>query len=258
MPGGNPGPYTGAGNNTYLISGKIPTLLDAATGESSHLAALAEALAGEPLGQVLVTHAHQDHVDGCDPIAVRWPDTRFGKMPWPGRDCLQSVDFFSISDGDLIPAGDGMLRVVHTPGHAPDHVCFLDEATGTLFSADLVVQGSSVVIPNSHGGNLTQYLASLRRVLDIAPDRMLPAHGQVIDSPSEVLSTYLEHRLQREAQIIDMVRVGVGQPDALVQRLYPGIRTDLKPMARESVLADLVNLQEEGRARDDGECWVLT
>ena len=256
MPGGNPGPYTGAGNNTYLISGKIPTLLDAATGESSHLAALAEALAGEPLGQVLVTHAHQDHVDGCDPIAVRWPDTRFGKMPWPGRDCLQSVDFFSISDGDLIPAGDGMLRVVHTPGHAPDHVCFLDEATGTLFSADLVVQGSSVVIPNSHGGNLTQYLASLRRVLDIAPDRMLPAHGQVIDSPSEVLSTYLEHRLQREAQII--VRVGVGQPDALVQRLYPGIRTDLKPMARESVLAHLVKLQEEGRARDDGECWVLT
>ena len=258
MPGGNPGPYTGAGNNTYLISGKIPTLLDAATGESSHLAALAEALAGEPLGQVLVTHAHQDHVDGCDPIAVRWPDTRFGKMPWPGRDCLQSVDFFSISDGDLIPAGDGMLRVVHTPGHAPDHVCFLDEATGTLFSADLVGQGSSVVIPNSHGGNLTQYLASLRRVLDIAPDRMLPAHGQVIDSPSEVLSTYLEHRLQREAQIIDMVRVGVGQPDALVQRLYPGIRTDLKPMARESVLAHLVKLQEEGRARDDGECWVLT
>ena len=258
MPGGNPGPYTGAGNNTYLISGKIPTLLDAATGESSHLAALAEALAGEPLGQVLVTHAHQDHVDGCDPIAVRWPDTRFGKMPWPGRDCLQSVDFFSISDGDLIPAGAGMLRVVHTPGHAPDHVCFLDEATGTLFSADLVVQGSSVVIPNSHGGNLTQYLASLRRVLDIAPDRMLPAHGQVIDSPSEVLSTYLEHRLQREAQIIDMVRVGVGQPDALVQRLYPGIRTDLKPMARESVLAHLVKLQEEGRARDDGECWVLT
>ena len=258
MPGGNPGPYTGAGNNTYLISGKFPTLLDAATGESSHLAALAEALAGEPLGQVLVTHAHQDHVDGCDPIAVRWPDTRFGKMPWPGRDCLQSVDFFSISDGDLIPAGDGMLRVVHTPGHAPDHVCFLDEATGTLFSADLVVQGSSVVIPNSHGGNLTQYLASLRRVLDIAPDRMLPAHGQVIDSPSEVLSTYLEHRLQREAQIIDMVRVGVGQPDALVQRLYPGIRTDLKPMARESVLAHLVKLQEEGRARDDGECWVLT
>ena len=258
MPGGNPGPYTGAGNNTYLISGKIPTLLDAATGESSHLAALAEALAGEPLGQVLVTHAHQDHVDGCDPIAVRWPDTRFGKMPWPGRDCLQSVDFFSISDGDLIPAGDGMLRVVHTPGHAPDHVCFLDEAPGTLFSADLVVQGSSVVIPNSHGGNLTQYLASLRRVLDIAPDRMLPAHGQVIDSPSEVLSTYLEHRLQREAQIIDMVRVGVGQPDALVQLLYPGIRTDLKPMARESVLAHLVKLQEEGRARDDGECWVLT
>lgn len=258
VPGGNPGPYTGAGNNTYLISGKTPTLLDAATGESSHLAGLAEALAGQPLGQVLVSHAHQDHVDGCGQIAARWPGTCFRKMLWPERDRLQLVDFFSISDGDLIPAGDGMLRVVHTPGHAPDHLCFLDETTGTLFSADLVVQGSSVVIPNSHGGSLTQYLASLRRVLDIAPDRMLPAHGQAIDSPSEVLSTYLEHRLQRETQIMALVRVGVGRPDALVQRLYPGIRTELKPMARESVLAHLVKLQEEGRARDDGEYWVLT
>ena len=88
MPGGNPGPYTGAGNNTYLISGKTPTLLDAATGESSHLDALAEALAGQSLGQVLVSHAHQDHVDGCGQIAARWPSTCFGKMRWPERDCL--------------------------------------------------------------------------------------------------------------------------------------------------------------------------
>ena len=196
VPGFNPGPFTGAGNNTYVISGKFPTLLDAATGEAAHLTALAEALAskgraarGESpaafdrrcippgyvasrsntagmlprralpdgritglgatpdfhhglLAQVLVTHAHPDHADGCGPVAERWPDAVFKKMPWPERDRLQAVECVPIRDGNRIAAGDGTLLAVHTPGHAPDHLCFFDETSGTLFSADLVVPGA--------------------------------------------------------------------------------------------------------------------
>ena len=151
VPGFNPGLYTGAGNNTYVISGERPTLVDAATGKAAHLRGLADALAPTRLAQVLVTHAHPDHTDGCAPIAERWPDIVFRKMPWPERDRLQSVESVPIEDGDRIKAGDGALLAVHTPGHAPDHLCFLDETTGTLFSADLVVPGSSVVIPASRG-----------------------------------------------------------------------------------------------------------
>ena len=187
VPGFNPGPYTGAGNNPYLIFGETPTLVDAATGKAAHLTALAAALASTRLAQVLVTHAHPDHADGCNPIAEQWPDTAFRKMPWPERDRLQSVECVPIEDGDRIPAGDGTLLAVHTPGHAPDHLCFFDETTGTLFSADLVVLGSTVVIPASRGGSLVQYLASLRRVLALAPARMLPAHGSAIDDPAAVL-----------------------------------------------------------------------
>ena len=258
VPGFNPGPYTGAGNNTYVISGDIPTLVDAATGKAAHLTALAETLASTRLAQVLVTHAHPDHADGCDPIAERWPDTAFRKMPWPERDRLQSVECVPIEDGDRIPAGDGTLLVVHTPGHAPDHLCFLDEATGTLFSADLVVPGSSVVIPASRGGSLAQYLASLRRVLALAPARMLPAHGRAIDDPGAVLSQHLEHRQRREDQIVAALYAGDRRPEAVVARLYEGLDHGLKRMAQESVVAHLVKLEEEGRARSDGEEWELS
>ena len=258
VPGFNPGPYTGAGNNTYVISGEIPTLVDAATGKAAHLTALAETLASTRLAQVLVTHAHPDHADGCDPIAERWPDTAFRKMPWPERDRLQSVECVPIEDGDRIPAGDGTLLVVHTPGHAPDHLCFLDEATSTLFSADLVVPGSSVVIPASRGGSLAQYLASLRRVLALAPARMLPAHGRAIDDPGAVLSQHLEHRQRREDQIVAALHAGDRRPEAVVDRLYEGLDQGLKRMAQESVVAHLVKLEEEGRARSDGEEWELS
>ncbi len=256
--GDNPGPYTGAGNNTYFISGKIPTLVDAATGQPSHLDGLAGALGAASLTQVLVTHAHPDHADGCDPIAARWPTAVFRKMPWLERDTRHSVDFQPIADGDPIPAGDGTLRTVHTPGHAPDHLCFFDEAGGTLFCGDLVVLGSSVVIPSSRGGSLTQYLASLRRVRDLAPARMLPAHGSVIDAPGSVIDAYLEHRQRREDQIIDVMRAGARHSDVIVERLYQGVRAELRLLAKESVLSHLIKLRDEGRVRVDGEEWALS
>ena len=258
VPGFNPGPYTGAGNNTYVISGEIPTLVDAATGKAAHLTALAEALASTQLAQVLVTHAHPDHANGCDPIAERWSDAVFRKMPWPERDQLQSVECVPIEDGDRIPAGDGTLLAVHTPGHAPDHLCFFDEMTGTLFSADLVVPGSSVVIPASRGGSLAQYLASLRRVLALAPARMLPAHGRAIDDPGAVLSQHLEHRQRREDQIVAALHAGDRRPEAIVDRLYEGLDPSLKRLGQESVLAHLVKLRDEGRALSDGEEWELS
>lgn len=257
VPGCNAGPYTGAGNNTYLLPGRTPTLLDAATGEAAHLAALAGALASARLVQVLVTHAHPDHAGGSDAVAACWPEAVFRKMPWPERDRLQAVEYVPIADGDLIAAGDGHLRALHTPGHAPDHLCFFDEPSGTLFSADLVVPGSSVVIPASHGGSLAQYLASLRRVLALAPARMLPAHGPPIDDPAAVLHRYLEHRQRREDEVVAALGAGDRRPEAIVDRVYAGLAAELKRLARESVLAHLVKLRDEGRARSHGEEWEL-
>ncbi len=255
--GDNPGPYTGAGNNTYLIPGDTPTLIDAATGKASHLAGLARALGSAALAQVLVTHAHPDHADGCDPIAARWPEAVFRKMPWPDRDRRQALICQPLADGDMVAAGNGALRAVHTPGHAPDHLCFYEETGGTLFSADLVVLGSSVVIPSSGGGNLADYLTSLQKIRDLDPLRMLPAHGPAIEAPREVIDGYLEHRRRREDQIIDAMRSGARRPDAIVARLYQNLRAELQLLARESVLAHLVKLQGEKRACQRGDDWEL-
>src|SRR2546425_7909916 len=120
----NPGPFTGAGNVTWLIPGSRPVLIDAGTGEARHLDALESALGAMRLATVLVTHAHVDHASGAPAIAERMPDARFAKMPWPERDAGYAVAWHSLADGDRIEAGDTTVMAVHTPGHAPDHLCF--------------------------------------------------------------------------------------------------------------------------------------
>ena len=257
LPGFNPGPFTGAGNNTYLLTGRHPTLIDAGTGESRHLVALDEALAGARLEQVLVTHAHSDHAEGSLAVAAQSPGAVFRKVPWPELDGRYGVSWQPIADGDEIEAGDGRLRVLHTPGHAPDHVCLYDEPTGTLFVADLVVLGSSVVIPASRGGSLTDYLGSLRRVLELAPARMLPAHGEPIDDPRAVLLQYLEHRQRREEQVLTALEAGARTADTIVTRIYPQLATSLLAAARENVLAHLCKLRDDGRVTSDEEEWEL-
>lgn len=251
----NPGPMTGSGNWTWLIPGRVPTLIDAGTGNAAHLQALDDALHGGGLTQVLVTHAHTDHAAGAPAIASRRPQTRFRKMLWPERDAKWPVHYEALTDHQEIAAGDTRLTAVHTPGHAPDHLSFWHEESRTLFCGDLAVKGTTVWIPANLQGDLAAYLASLERVLALEPDRLMPAHGPVIDDPQKVLRGYIDHRLEREQQILEAIAHGDTTPEAIVTRVYRGLKADLIPMAREGVIAHLVKLEREGRARRDGGDW---
>ena len=253
----NPGPMTGDGNWTWFIAGQVPTLVDAGTGDSRHLAAVRAALGAGGLGQVLVTHAHVDHISGAVALSKTFGGAAFRKMPWPDRDARWPVSWLPLADGDRIEAGDTVLTVVHTPGHAPDHVCFWDAGSRTVFCGDLAVMGTTVYIPATLGGDLAQYLASLRRILDLEPARLLPAHGPVIDDPGRVLRHYIEHRLEREAQVLDALRVGDRTPEAIVARVYRGLAAARAALARESVEAHLVKLEREGRARREAGAWHI-
>ena len=253
----NPGLMTGAGNWTWLLPGRVPTLVDAGVGDPRHLDALEEALGGAVLAQVLVTHGHSDHASGVAAIAGRMPHVRFLKRPWPRRDGLWPVRWDPIADGDAIDAGDTSVMAVHTPGHAPDHLCFWQRDTRTMFSGDLAIEGTTVWIPSSLEGDLAAYMASLDLVLALNPARMFPAHGPVIERPAALLRSYLAHRREREGQILGALRRGDARTETIVARVYPGLNEGLVPRARETVGAHLQKLEREGMVGRSEDAWHI-
>jgi glyoxylase-like metal-dependent hydrolase (beta-lactamase superfamily II) len=248
---------TGSGNWTWLIEGRVPTLIDAGAGDPRHLAAVEQALAGSTLAQVLVTHAHADHASGAPALAERFRGASFHKMPWDERDAAWPVGWRPLADGDLVSAGDTTLTAVHTPGHSPDHLCFWHHETRTLFCGDLAAQGTTIWIPARLQGDLAHYLASLERVLALEPVRLLPAHGPPIDEPARLLRSYIDHRREREEQIVAALRAGDTTADQIVARVYQGLRQPLVPLATESVVSHLIKLEREGRARRNENRWNI-
>jgi glyoxylase-like metal-dependent hydrolase (beta-lactamase superfamily II) len=251
----NPGPLTGAGNNTYLLGDRDCVLIDAGVGDRRHLDEIGAELQrrGGRLTDVLVTHAHVDHIDGVPAIADRWPDARFSKIPWPDKDAAYDVAWTALADDQHLTVGETSLRVVHTPGHAPDHACFWMPDERTLFGGDLMTAGTTVVIPGSRGGDLTAYLGSLVRVRTLNPRLILPAHGSAIDAPLALISAYLAHRRERDEQIVEAVRDGASTLTDIVRRVYPNLQEDLRWAAEESAFAHLQKLLREGRVeRVDG------
>lgn len=250
----NPGPITGDGNWTYLIGSSRPVLIDAGVGHASHLEAIAQAAPHGP-AHVVVTHAHSDHVTGAPAIHQRWPAATFSKYPWPLRD--PQLPWARLDDGAILTTDEGDLTVLHTPGHAPDHLALWHADSRTLFAGDMLVQGSTVVIPASHGGSLADYLKSLERMLKLNPARALSAHGPVIEDPAALIEHYFRHRAQREDQVLAALTTGASTVDAITSTIYPSIANDLLEMARDGMLAHLIKLELEGRVSRDGTRWAI-
>lgn len=241
--------------NAYVI-GSDPALLVDPPGDSDRLDALA---AERDVGHVAVTHHHSDHVGAVEHYAERHGATVWART---GRaEGFESATGVtpdrSFAEGTQIPTGEGRVRVVDTPGHAPEHVAFAVE-TGdridALVGGDLAVAKGSVVV-GAPEGDLRAYLTSLRRVHAMAPERLLPGHGRTMDGP-EVRATatrLIAHRLDRSRKIRDAVRWGAETVPAVCDAAYDKDLTGVRDLAEATVRAHLETLAVEGRVRWDGE-----
>jgi glyoxylase-like metal-dependent hydrolase (beta-lactamase superfamily II) len=255
---GPPGSPTGSGNRTYLlVSDASAVLIDAGVGRDAHLASVARALAAtrSSLASVVVTHDHADHIAGVPAVHAAYPAATFAKRLHE-RATDWGVEWRDLRDGEVLRVGGEAVTILHTPGHAPDHLALWHEAGRALFAGDLVIAGASVMIPASRGGSLIEYLHALDRVLELRPRRIYPAHGPVIDDPEAVLRAHLEHRRERERQVVAAVRAGRRTVEAIAESIYDGLDARLMPAARDTVQAHLDKLALEGTA-DNLDGWRL-
>jgi ribonuclease/clavin/mitogillin len=262
--GMNPSLFTGPGTNTYLIgTGRRRILLDTGQGVADYPAVLERALdrAGcEGIQEIVLTHGHGDHIGGVAQVSKRHGRLRVSKFPWPAFDRACPLPVTPLEDGAVVQTEGATLRALHTPGHAPDHLCFVLEEERALFSGDNVLGVGTTVIP-ADSGDLLDYMHSLERMRAANPGRIYPAHGPAIEAGSAKIEEYLTHRRERETQILAALRGAPAPVPAVVKRVYTDVPEVLHEAAAQSVISHLRKLEREGRARREpqgGEALIAT
>lgn len=259
----NPGPFTMYGTGVYIIGKGDVTVIDPGPKDEVHLKALDQALEGERVSHILVTHTHLDHSPAAAPLKQATGAQTYGYGPHGNHTSKEGVkveagaDFefmpdVAIIDGDIIE-GDGYeIECVHTPGHTSNHMCFGLKQEKALFSGDHVMGWSTSVI-TPPDGNMKHYMDSLAHLLFRDDKIYLPTHGPAITEPRRHVEAFIEHRQDREYQITEQLEAGVGDIREMVKVMYAETDKRLHPAAAMSVLAHLHHMVATGRAHCDGE-----
>jgi len=256
----NPGLMTGPGTNTYLVGIDEVAVIDPGPDLAKHVDAIIGAAMRDRVRWVLLTHTHPDHWPAAAKIKKATGARIGGFGPFPKADEVTLALDIVLGDGDTIDGTEFRLEAMHTPGHAPNHLCFLLDEERVLFTGDHVLNGTTTVVNPARGGDMRQYLASLERLRKLKRvARICPGHGDVIEDPKAVLDEYVAHRKLRERQIVKLLGAQPRTIPKIVQALYTDTPEGLIEMAQAQVHAHLLKLKADGKVQGAGvkATWKL-
>ena len=213
--------------------------------------------ASDNIKQILVTHTHPDHSPGTRLLQQKLDVPAFGMLTESSKN--QDMTFSPeriLKDGEILEKEEYSLEVVHTPGHASNHLCFILREEKFIFTGDHVMSGSTVVI-GPPDGSMKQYIDSLNKLKNYDMEKMAPGHGDILESPYQVADWIINHRLKREEKVFSALKDATrGTPESLVEKVYADVDSSLFPIAKASLLAHLIKLEEDQVISKEGEEYI--
>ena len=248
----NPGVFTGGGTNTYLVGIEDLTLIDPGPNIKEHIDEIIR-VGENKIKRIIVTHTHTDHSPAALPISKVLNVPMYGRLidgesSWEDETFIPDV---ILNDADIIKTDEYTLEVIHTPGHASNHLCFLIKELNCLITGDHIMDGSTVVI-GPPDGNMADYLESLNKLFKYKIDCLAPGHGDFMYEPKKVIESIIRHRLSREAKVLRRLKdVGDIDLESLTAIVYDDVPEQLHPIAKFSLEAHLLKLLKEGVIKKD-------
>jgi len=251
---GNSSVFTGPGTNTYLVGLEEVTVIDPGPALEDHIESIIKSTPN--IKQILITHTHLDHSPGVKLLKEKLDIPAYGLITESskGQDRSLILDK-QLEHGQVLTTSEYDLEVVHTPGHASNHLCYILKQEEMIFTGDHIMNGSTVVIAPPDG-NMREYLNSLEMLKDYSLEKIAPGHGEVLDQPHTVADWIIGHRLERESKVRKALEdSGKGSADTLVERVYDDVNETLFPIAKWSLESHLIKLFEDGKINKEGKVY---
>lgn len=263
----NASPYTHTGTQTHIVGTSDLAVIDPGPADPAHHEALMQVIGGRPVSAIVITHHHRDHSPGALRLRAETGAPIVGAAPFaltddgPRADAAFDPDYAPdrvLSEGESVTGQGWTLEAIATPGHTKNHLAFALPETRALFSGDHVMGWSTSVV-SPPDGDMTDYMASLEKLLGRDDRVFYPGHGLEIDRPQRLVRGLLGHRKQREGQILRLLAEAPRTIPALVEKMYVGLDPRLFPAAERSVLAHLLDLDRRGAVSGaEGQEWRCT
>ena len=255
----NGGIFTGKGTNTYLIGKEDITLIDPGPNIPEHIDKILS-VGKNKIKRILVTHTHTDHSPAALPISKKLNIPMFGRLV--DRESQWEDETFIpdnvLSHGDKISTDEYSLETIHTPGHASNHLCFYIKEIKCLLTGDHIMDGSTVVIAPPDG-NMTEYINSLRLLEEYEINYFAPGHGNIMKEPTKTINSIIRHRLSRESKVLRCVEKKQNSNiNQLLLLVYDDVPEMLHPIAKMSLLAHLIKLEEDGKLKNYENTYSLS